>query len=240
MVEKKVASRIRRQAAQCEVLSGTSTQPLEVLPLRNSVPKQQELAIVKRVSPKLYVIPKRRTHIANTLHSWRRVGSTTENPTASIDETESSKPREVPTACQDDMHMAEQAPMSACMESTNVSKHSITPRKPVIEESRILLTKQEGYDVSNVISQGKQGQPPDVDPSVNEKPEVQANEVMLDLINIQTHDVFNVIRKRKRGRPPDVNSNYYLGLWSTHTPLLLESVITLSRGRGYYGSGNEF
>jgi hypothetical protein len=75
---------------------------------------------------------------------------------------------------------------------------------------------------------------------VNEEPEVQANEVMLDLIKTQTHNVFNVIRKRKRGWPPDVNLNYYLGLWSTFTPLLLESVITLSRGRGYYGSRNEF
>jgi hypothetical protein len=126
------------------------------------------------------------------------------------------------------------------MESTNVSEHSITLRKPGIEESRILLTKQEGYDVSDVISQVKRGRPPDVDPSVNEEPEVQATEVILDLINTQTHDVFNVIcnknmeasevrnnltdeqshdvedfiRRGKQGRLPDVDLNYYFGLWS--------------------------
>jgi hypothetical protein len=107
------------------------------------------------------------------------------------------------------------------MESTNVREHSIT----LNPESLVIG--------------------PDVNPSANEEPEVQATEVILDLINTQTHDVFNIIcnenmeaskvrnnltdershdvedfiRRGKQGRPPDV---------------------TLSRGRGYYGSGNKF
>ena len=77
------------------------------------------------VSVKLYIIPKKRTHLTDTVKNWQRTWSSTKTMAASTIKDQSSNPQGPIVAHQDFVQMPEQALMSACIQSRNVIEYLI-------------------------------------------------------------------------------------------------------------------